>query len=506
MSSGPIGRPKTVVFRPRVPGGGQATAKPPAAAVQPVSAVPAPPVQPPEQPAVPVSSAEAVPQPASASEVQETPQQVAVEPAQASVPAPVETGAPDAIGGVEPAPDPDRPRSRKFTLKKSSDELPPGNAAPAVAAPVEAGQPSGAKGKFRFGKKGAAVPEAPAAPAVAEAAQGAAAAPVRKVYKSYIGAYAKLSVWGLLVCLISFVIFWLATRGSTAGHFGAIVGRVEIVSRNYMRIAESQCRVVSGDVIKSTTPSSSGIILISGNDSMQIYGESTASIRVTKMTEKLPEGRIIDLASGTIDLDVGSAVPGRIVSVLTTNAIVSFNSARFLLVHTNGCTRLSVREGVVTIGQRGGEKKAVEVQAGFEVNVADGIPFMPKSLSGDTMVKDLFLVMAVEGSDVEGVDSPLKSEVVLDRNKVTGLLGVRATTVPDDVGSVKFEMQGCPPVIVSEPPYIFKGKPNPAAGDGWKPDRGEHTLVVTVYSKKDGKGKPSIPKSVMFKVKGAVDY
>lgn len=502
MSNGSNVRPKTMIFRPKSPAGGQAAPKPQRAASDPAAGAtqagvdqPGPP---PDAGQKPVQRIVITPP---AAEAQVSPEAAGVEPGQdAPVPPPEEQA---------PQPEPDRPHSRKFTLKKSEEV--PAEAAVAAAAVQEPAHaeaaPASAKGKFRFGKKGAAVsaPVEPEAPAAADKAQPVA----RPLHvKSYLAAYLKLTVWAILIGACSFTGYWLATRGTTVGRFGGIIGRVDFMTGKYMRMAESRARIVSGDLIKASL-GSSACVLVSGNDSMQVYGPTETILRLYKKKENQPELMAIELLNGTVDMDVLMPMPDRIFTISTTNAIVKFTSGRFMLLYTNSCTRLSVREGLVTIGQRGGEKQALEIEAGNEVIVGEGIPFVEKSLSGETIVKELSLV-TVLNTPFGGVDNPLKSSVVVDRNKEVALLAVKAVTDPPLVGSVKFEMQGCPPVIVNDPvdnAYLFRGPPKAGGvGEGWNPERGEYKLDVTAYSRKDGKGKPSFPKSVIFKVKGVAEY
>ncbi|MEI6971116.1 MAG: hypothetical protein WCL44_06320 [bacterium] len=520
MSNDPSGKPKTVMFRLKTPvGASSSEPSSPPAAVQAPPATPQPPVAVQVEPIPPpvagtsqppASTVVTTPAVSPSVQVGDQPEKPVAEapvaeptmvlpaaaPASPSAGEPTQPAA-QAAGGEAGKHASDRPHSRKFTLKKSP------TSSPAEKAGVTGKSPAAVTPQAAVGQQSVPATQ----PSGAHEVQNPAPSTVPSIKKSYVKMIVSLSAWGIAFCALTFVVFWLTVRGQTAGQFGGVVGRVEIQTKNFVRMAGHLSRVISGDTIHSTSQLSSGSVYFNAVDYMQIYGESAATIRVTKKTETKPEGRVVEVVNGTVDFDVTAPYPGRIISVATSNAIVSFNIGKFLMTYSNNVTRLAVREGTVTIGQRGGEKKAIEVQAGFEVAVAEGIPFARKSISGDTMVKELFLILAVEGIDVDGVDSPLKSEIQLDRNKITGLLGVRATTEPEEVGSVKFEMQGCAPVVVNSPgPYVFKGKPNPAQGDGWKPERGQYTLNVTVYSKKDGKGKPSVPKSVLFKIKGAADY
>lgn len=464
MSNGSNVRPKTMIFRPRSPVGAKA------------------PVAPSQPPADTVSSA-----------VPAADQPILAE----STVSPVVDASP--VDRETTQQEPDRPHSRKFTLTKSPDQRSIEPGPPAVAVPASG------KGKFRFGEKSAATSEPLDQTTSQEPVQSAQVDGRPIQVKSFVGAYIRLSVWGLFVCMISFLVYWMASRGTTAGHFGAIIGRVEVVSGKYMKIAESQVRLHSGDVIKAQQ-GSTACVLLEGVDSVQIYGPSEVIVKVLKQQAKQPATKAIELSYGTIDLDVVLPVQDRLFTITTANAFLSFMAGRFLVVHTNNTTRLSVREGVITIAQRGGDKQSLQVEPGYEVIVEEGVPLVPKSLSGDTTVKDLFLLTVLD-TPFEGVDSPLKSSVVVDRNKQVALLAVRAVTDPPDGVSVKFDMKGCPQVIVNEPPYVFRGPATAGSiGEGWNPERGDYTLVVTAYSRKDGKGKPSFPKSVLFKVKGVVEY
>lgn len=500
MSNGTGGKPKTVVFKPKSPAGGLGAEKTPShpvpGKVTPLSIA--------EQPVRPAAVPRAGP-PAAPVQVSGLKQP---EPAAAQPDAVSPSPGPSAEMHA-PKKDPERPRSRKFTLKRPADGKKPDAAVQTPAAPgaaaAEAGPQPVAKAMVRFGRSGAAP-----VPAVVSAQPGAAevvkASAPRKPSKSYAAGVAMLFI--LTVCLgaISFLGFWLAVRGTTAARFGNTVGRIEVHSGKYMRIARSLMRVLSGDVI-SVTPGSVAYVMFNDIDSMQLYENTLLSMRAQKNERpNQPGGKLVVLEKGTIDFNIVSPAQRVDVSVQTTNAVVRCSAGRFLLVFTNECTELYVREGSIPISQRGGDKKTAEVQAGCWVAVSDQMPPAPASISGDTCIEDLHLVQAVGGMAVEGFGSPLKSEVILDRNKVVDLLGVRATTEPSRVGSVKFEMQGCPDVIVNEPPYVFKGKPDAGIGDGWKPEKGEYTLAVTPYSRKDCKGKRGVPKSVLFKVKGGVDY
>ena len=496
MSNGSNVRPKTMMFRPKSQAGGPVSANVPVVASQSLPGAELP-------PAVDDQAVDDQPQV----------ERLVVASAVPTADPPVEVkndAEPDLeaspVGNQAPPQETDRPHSRKFTLKKSPDEKPLDAAAgvQTVESKPAADAPSG-KGALRFGKKNpaAAGSAAPAAPR--QAVQGAQTDGRPMQVKSFLGAYIRLSVWGVFVCIVSFFVYWLATRGSTAGHFGAIIGRVEVVSGKHMKIAESQVRLRAGDQIKAT-PGSAACVLLEGVDSVQVYGPSEVVIRVLKQQEKQPAIKAIELSHGTIDLDVVLPVPDRLFIINTPNASVSFTAGRFLVVRTNNATRLSVREGLITIAHRGGDKQSLQVEAGYEVIAEEGVPLVAKSLSGDTTVRDLFLLTVLD-TPFEGVDSPLKSSVVVDRNKQVALLAVKAVPEPPEGVSVKFEMKGCPPVIVNEPPYIFRGPAKEGAvGEGWNPERGDYTLIVTAYSRKDAKGKPSFPKSVLFKVKGVVEY
>ena len=173
---------------------------------------------------------------------------------------PATAAPPDAEAAAKPSsqPEANKAQVRKFVMKRPGQNRTDSRKQDEGQSKSAHGGASatGSKSKFRFGKKGAVSTVTP----VAVAPQPAAPVlPAKLPWKSIIKklvSILKLAAVILLVGGAGTLVYWVATRGTTAGHFGAIMGRVEVVSRARTHPAKAQGRIVSGDSIRSLPESS----------------------------------------------------------------------------------------------------------------------------------------------------------------------------------------------------------------------------------------------------------
>ena len=128
-----------------------------------------------------------------------------------------------------------------------------------------------------------------------------------------------------------------------------------------------------------------------------------------------------------------------------------------------------------------------------------GIPLKINfEVTDQSEVTDFVLVDAVTNQDL----GPL--EEILDLGAYTSTdFNIRAKTMPDVVGSVKFEMSGAISFnrIENLPPYAaFSDQ----GGDyvSWKPIPGTYTLIATPYSRESAQGTSGMSREISFEVIG----
>lgn len=112
-----------------------------------------------------------------------------------------------------------------------------------------------------------------------------------------------------------------------------------------------------------------------------------------------------------------------------------------------------------------------------------------------TAVASLTLVNASTGADI-GV---LTNQDTLNLNRVGRHLNIRANTLPDQVGSVVFQLNGTVFGTDNQPPYTLAGDDN-GEYRAWTPAAGTYTLTVTPYAEADGKGEAGTPLTLTFTV------
>ncbi len=97
---------------------------------------------------------------------------------------------------------------------------------------------------------------------------------------------------------------------------------------------------------------------------------------------------------------------------------------------------------------------------------------------------------------------PLRAQESIDLTELgTRELSVRAHTSPERVGSVRFQVNGATTRVENHLPYVLNGDGDRGRDHyPWTPEVGTHTIVITPYSGKRGKGTAGTPVRIRLTV------
>jgi len=398
---------------------------------------------------------------------------------------------------------------------------PPPAAMPTPPPPLRLAQPKAGPGqkmasRFAMKKKGAVSTFRPASGKGKPSAAGPAPAIEKKVDETAVVAKPvsvppkpKSKIWGRIITVLLLVLicggaggaaYYAILTTNTMGRFGALQGRVTVTSASgkVTKQGMTGMRVLKGDTITVEGTDGRAYLLFGGSDIMQIGENTTVSLSQPKGFL----GKVITCRAGTMGLEVPWMPMGASSVIITANATIKFGAAGFEVSCSDKSTTVDVGDAVVQVA-RTGDKTSVEVKRGYSLTVDEGSRMVPLAVLGGSRVKRLEVVEPSSGVAIDGFEAIMSGELMLDMNRTMGMVGIRADTEPDEVGSVKFQLNDERPAIVNDPPYIFRGKAGAGLGEGWKPSRGTYKLSVTSYSKKNAKGMPSAPRLVTFRVRGA---
>lgn len=333
-----------------------------------------------------------------------------------------------------------------------------------------------------------------------KAERSAARARARKRRASGDGTkYFGLTVLAMVIAGFAGVGIWMA-RGDTIGRLGAVYGTVEVIlDEETTKPAETGMRIASGYTVVSMGTNSHTFLLYPDEGRMQIGQDTKVQVDIVKLgTFKRGDKRVL-LQEGEVFLEVPPQPPEKAMQANSPFSTSVFKQGRLALTFTNNIARYDVIEGFLRV-KRSHPEAVVDVPEGFYVVIAENFPFEATKISADTEVLKLSLMASDIERPIRGFD-PLVNDTVLNLGFSSGSLAIRANTRPAVVGSVKFSISedGNEEMLLNSPPYIFRGE----SGGGWAPEKGKYRVTAIAYSLPDGKGKPSLPKTVEFYVAGA---
>jgi hypothetical protein len=168
------------------------------------------------------------------------------------------------------------------------------------------------------------------------------------------------------------------------------------------------------------------------------------------------------------------------------NGVIKWNSV------SQNVTTLPIEERQLYFNPSGNEYIPLN-QAALFVNDTTTGEFQARFMfQTDPQVTSFSLVDLVTSATIENY-SPLTNNITIKMHEVPLVtLGIRASTYPQNIGSVVFELNSTPPVqIDNTAPYEFTN---------WTPLPGIYTLTATPYSEASGAGAPGIPMTITFVV------
>jgi hypothetical protein len=217
----------------------------------------------------------------------------------------------------------------------------------------------------------------------------------------------------------------------------------------------------------------------------------------------------LEVTEGRILADVAKQPAGKPFVFATAEADAVVLGTRLALTAIPGLTRLDVYQGRVRLDRRSDGASATVIAGQYAIAEKGrpleaigpfaAIPQRP----GAAGVVGFTLINADTDQAVPGFD-PLVDGAVLHLDRLpTRNLNVRANTVPAQVGSVQFALDGRPFKNAEwRVPYALYGDSVKGDYAAWTPAPGEHVLTATPYEKPDAKGEAGQAHTITFYVIG----
>ncbi|HYG78186.1 MAG TPA: FecR domain-containing protein [Planctomycetota bacterium] len=196
--------------------------------------------------------------------------------------------------------------------------------------------------------------------------------------------------------------------------------------------------------------------------------------------------------------------------VSTAAADVTIEGTRFDIRADGDLAHLRMEEGRTLFSNAHGQQR---VSAFYEsIARKNAAPSVPRPIQPESLWRGRketvriavasFSLINTETNDVIPGFESVSDGVLIDIARLpTRKISLRANTIPETVGSVRFDLNGMNNYkLESVFPYAMTGDTN-VKYKAWEPRPGEHHLVATPFTEASGKGQTGLPLEIRFTIK-----